>query len=89
MIEPVQSRLLVELLSKYKNFNPTDERFQNSKTRGTVLAIAPDIAETCKKLKIKVGDIVYFGAYEDMARYGNDDQILIKLEDVGGRGEAD
>lgn len=90
MIDPVQGRLLVEILSKYKNFNPTDERFSNSKTRGIVLAIAPDIAEQCKKLKIKTGNIVYFGAYEDTARYGADDlQILIKLEEIGGRSDAD
>lgn len=88
MIDPVQGRLLVELLSKYKNFSPTEERFNNSKTRGKVLAIAPDIKEKCKKMNIKVKDIVYFGSFEDTAPYGSDsNQILIKLEEIGGRSD--
>ena len=90
MIDPVQGRLLIELRGKYKNLDAADEKYGNSKTRGLVLAIASDIAEKCKKLKIKVGDIVYFGAFEDTARYGSDDkEVLIKLEEIGGRSDAD
>lgn len=90
MIEPVQKRLLVELRGKYKNLDAADDRFNNSKTRGIVLAIAKDITKEILDDvglgKLKVGDMVYFGAWEDTARYGADDkQILIKLEEIGGR----
>lgn len=92
MIDPVQGRLLIELKSAYKHIDPTDERFGTSKTRGVVLAIAPDIAEDCKKLNISVGDWVYFGKYEDTAPYdveGHEKCSLIKLEEIGGRSEPD
>lgn len=94
MIEPAQTRLLVQLKGKYKNLESADEKYGNSKTRGIVLAIAPDITPAAlKKIgleKLKVGDLVYFGAFEDTARYGSDDdQILIKLEEIGGRSDAD
>lgn len=90
MIDPVQGRLLVEILSKYKHVTAAKEQFSDSKTRGIVLAIAPDIKEKCKKMNIETGTVVYFGAYEDTARYGADDiQILIKLEEIGGRSNAD
>lgn len=89
-IDPVQSRLLVETQSEYAHLgSTTEERFGTSKTRGVVLAIAPDIAKDCKDLNIKVGDTVYFGKYEDTAPYGPDKNlILIKLEEIGGRSDA-
>lgn len=90
IIDPVQGRLLVQLRGKYKNIESADERFGSTKARGIVLAIAPGIADDCKEMNIKVGDMVYFGAYEDTARYGaDDDLILIKLEEVGGRSDGD
>lgn len=91
MIDPVQGRILIELKSAYKHITPTEERFGTSKTRGVVKAIAPDIAEDCKKMDIKVGDYVYFGKYEDSAPYDVDgtEHILLKLEEIGGRSDAD
>ena len=91
MIDPVQGRLLVELRSAYKHISPTEERFGTSKTRGIVLAIAPDILEKCAELKINVGDFVYFGKYEDTAPYKVEgkDAILLKLEEIGGRSDAE
>lgn len=89
-IQPLQSHLLVELRGKYKNLDAADEKYGNSKTRGVVLAIAPDILKQCAVLNINVGDMVYFGAFEDTARYGADDRhVLIKLEEIGGRSDAD
>lgn len=91
MIDPVQERLLVRTFGEYQNLGTTtEERFGTSKLRGIVEAIAPDIKEKCKELNISVGDMVYFGKYEDGASYGPDqDLILIKLEDIGGRSAAD
>lgn len=89
-IDPVQKCVLVETKGRYENLEVADERFGTSKMRGTVRAIAADIKEECKKLNIKVGDTVYFGKYEDMATVGADeDQILIKLEEIRGRSDAD
>lgn len=90
MIDPVQSRLLIELKGKYEHLSSTtDEQFGNSKTRGVVLAIAPDVKTRCERVNIKVGDMVYFGKFEDTAPYGdNEDLVLIKLEEIGGREDA-
>lgn len=91
LIDPLQKHLLVELRSAYKHLgHTTEERYGTSKTRGIVIAIAPDIAEECKGMGIKVNDMVYFGKYEDTAPYQFDSSefILIKLEEVGGRSDA-
>lgn len=90
MIDPVQKHLLVELKGAYKHINPTEEKWGTSKTRGVVKAIAADISKECKDLNIAVGDVVYFGKYEDSAPYKVDgqDHILIKLEEIGGREDA-
>lgn len=95
MIEPVNGRILVELRGKYKNITGATQQFGDSKTRGIVRAIAADITpaklQEIGAAKLKVGDWIYFGAYEDTAKYPVDgkDHILIKLEDVGGREDAD
>lgn len=93
LIKPVQGRILVELLGAFKHFKANEERFGTSKIRGIVLAMASDI--TPAKLKeigaedLKIGYIVYFGKYEDSAPYGPDqNQILIKLEEIGGFSDA-
>lgn len=89
MIQPLQGRVLIELKSAYKNFEATEERFGTSKTRGVLTAIAPDIEEQCKEMGMKIGDMVYFGKYEDTAPYSLDDRdyVLIKLEEIGGRSD--
>jgi co-chaperonin GroES (HSP10) len=86
MIHPIQSRLLVELKSKYKHINPTEEKFGTSKTQGLLKAIAPDIEKQAAGAGLKVGQVVYFGKYEDTAPYDVDgvDHALIKLEEIGG-----
>lgn len=86
MINPIQSRLLIELKGKYENFSPTEEKFGTSKTRGRVIAIASDISDKCKEFGITVGCMVYFGKYEDTAPYDVDgkEHALIKLEEIGG-----
>jgi co-chaperonin GroES (HSP10) len=85
MIHPIQGRLLIQLKGKYQNFSPTEEKFGTSKTRGVVLAIAPDIIAKCQELGIEDGKMVYFGKYEDTAPYGEkEDLALIKLEEIGG-----
>lgn len=92
MIDPVNSRVLIALRSKFKHLRkPTEERFGTSKTRGIVIAIAPDIAKDCKEKNINVGNWVYFGKYEDTAPYmiDGEEHVLLKLEDIAGRGDAD
>ena len=86
MINPVQGRLLIELKGKYENFNPTEEKFGTSKTRGIVIAIAPDVQDKCNELGITVNCMVYFGKYEDTAPYdvNGKEHALIKLEEIGG-----
>jgi len=74
----------------YDHIQTSEERFGTSKMRGVVLDIAPDIAEDCKKLKIDVGDLVFFGKYEDTGKFpyeldGKETELaLIKLEEIGG-----
>lgn len=93
-IQPLQSCLLIKLMSEYKNLGSvTDERFGTSKLRGELLAMAKDITPAKLKEigaeKLKVGDIVYFDQYEDTAKYGPDkDLALIKLEEIRGRSDA-
>lgn len=85
-IHPIQSRLLVELRDKYKHFTATEEQFGNTKTRGILAAIAPDLKEKAADLGLKEGQVVYFGAYEDTAPIlvSGKKFALIKLEEVGG-----
>lgn len=83
MITPINQRVLVKLMGQFENFDVTEERFGTSKTRGEVIAIADELADE----PIKVGQIAYFGKYEDGARYPSEDgedYILIKYEDIGG-----
>jgi co-chaperonin GroES (HSP10) len=90
MIHPIQSRVLVQLKSQYKNFEATEERFGTSKTQGLISAIAPDIEEKAREQGLEVGKIAYFGKYEDSAPYAIDgnDYALLKLEDIGGWDDA-
>ncbi len=90
MIRAIQGRLLIELKGGAKHINTTEEQF-GSYTRGVVRSIAPDIADECVEQHITLGDIVYFGKYEDSAPYDLDGKkhILIKLEDVGGVGDGE
>lgn len=90
MITPIQGRLLIELKGRYEHLpSTTKEQFGDSKTRGRLLAMAGDVtkADLTKigAVDLKVGDMVYFGKFEDTAPYGdNEDLVLIKLEDIGG-----
>lgn len=86
MIHPIQSRLLIQLKSKYKHIDPTEEKFGTSKTQGILIAVASDIAKQAVALGLQEGQAVYFGKYEDTAPYTIDGQeyALIKLEEIGG-----
>ena len=91
MIRPIQSRLLIELKGGAKHINTTEEQF-GSYTRGVVRGIAPDLQDLCETpgINLHVGDIVYFGKYEDTAPYEIDGKkhILMKLEEIGGVEDA-
>lgn len=82
MIKPINQRVLIKLKGQYDGLDLSEERFGTSKTRGEVIAIAPELEDE----PIKVGQIAYFGKYEDTAPYDIDgsDYILIKYEDIGG-----
>ena len=82
MITPINQRVLIKLKGAYDAFETTEERFGTSKTRGEIIAIAPEL----KDKPVKVGQTAYFGKYEDTAPYDIDgeDYILIKYEDIGG-----
>lgn len=86
MITPINGRLLIELKGKYENFEATEERFGTSKTRGILRGIAKNIEKETTEAGLKVGQVVFFGKYEDSAPLDVDekDHILLKYEDLGG-----
>lgn len=86
MIKAIRGRLFIELKGKFENFEENEERFGDSKMRGRVLDIAPDIAAEAKKDGVEVGSMVYFGKYEDTGRFDINGKwhVLIKLEEIGG-----
>lgn len=88
MIQPINSRVLIELRGKYKHVNTTEEKFGTSKTEGVVVAISKGALKEADAAGevIKIGQRAFFGKYEDTAPYNRDgkDYALIKYEDVTG-----
>lgn len=87
MITPIRRHLLIELKGAYDNFSPTEEKFGTSKTRGIIRGIADDITKDERKaMCLTLGNIAYFGKYEDTAPYQIDgkDYALIDVKEIGG-----
>jgi co-chaperonin GroES (HSP10) len=93
MIKPINTCLLLELKGEYQNIPHQDERFNTTKSRGIVVAIAKmteheaiDTPKHCEELGIKVGSTVYFNAYEDNCSFKRDgkEYALIELKIIKG-----
>lgn len=84
MIKPVNGCLYIELKGSYNNIKSSQEKYGNSKSRGTVLAITNEA--DAKELGIKIGSMVYFNQYEDQSAFKRNGQdfAFIKLEDIRG-----
>jgi co-chaperonin GroES (HSP10) len=90
VITPIQGHLLVELKGEFEHIDVTPGRFENTRNRGVVRAMAADITpRTLNKIgadSLAVGSMVYFGKFEDNAPCEVDgkEATLIKLEEIGG-----
>jgi hypothetical protein len=86
----IQGRLFIELKGKYENFEENQQQFDDSKMRGRVLSIASDVKQKAEDDGIELGTMVYFGKYEDTARFERDGKYyaFIKYEEIGGVDDA-